>query len=116
MFGATVEARWSRTFITLTPLIFKGPLQLCLVISIELIKTFYEEIKMSTKANLKACFYLRSATGDIDNLKRQKEKLETFISQRPELANSSVEIYTDEIQSGLRPGPEFLRMKQDIMK
>jgi len=71
---------------------------------------------MSTKANLKACFYLRSATGDIDNLKRQKEKLETFISQRPELANSSVEIYTDEIQSGLRPGPEFLRMKQDIMK
>jgi DNA invertase Pin-like site-specific DNA recombinase len=70
---------------------------------------------MITKTNPKVACYLRSANGDADSLKRQKQKLETFISQKPELVNSPVETYTDEIQSGLRPGPEFLRMKQDIM-
>ena len=70
---------------------------------------------MTSETTPKIAFYLRSANGDANSLKRQKQKLETFISQKPELANTPVEIYTDEIQSGLRSGPEFLRMKQDII-
>ena len=64
--------------------------------------------------NPKVAFYIRSANGNTENLSRQRRTLEKFISQKIDLVDRPIEIYTDECQSGLRPGIDFERMHQDI--
>lgn len=61
----------------------------------------------------KVAFYLRSATGDSDDLQKQLKLLERE-SKRFGFDSNEVSIYTDAHQSGLNDGPEFLRLKNDI--
>ncbi len=60
-------------------------------------------------------FLLRSATGDLADLRRQRKLLEKeFVRRGFDLSTCSLEIYRDTHQSGLRPGPEFQRMSRDV--
>ena len=66
---------------------------------------------------IRIAFYLRSATGDLADLKRQFKTLKTEIVRRgfdPE--TSLIEVYRDTHQSGLRSGPEFERMTRDAKR
>jgi len=59
-------------------------------------------------------FYIRSATGSLDDLVRQRRRLEKeFVKRKADFIGGSVEIYRDTHQSGLQPGPEFQRMCDD---
>ena len=69
---------------------------------------------MTNKSN-RIGFYLRSATGNLTDLRRQRKLLENeLVSRRFDFSTCPPEIYRDTHQSGLRPGPEFMRMCQDI--
>jgi DNA invertase Pin-like site-specific DNA recombinase len=62
-------------------------------------------------------FYIRSATGNLADLKRQYKALSReFVNRRVDFTSSSVELYRDTHQSGLHPGPEFQRLSHDISR
>jgi DNA invertase Pin-like site-specific DNA recombinase len=65
--------------------------------------------------SIRVAFFIRSATGDINDLKRQLKELTKELPARgfnPETCK--VEVYKDEHQSGLRHGLEFQRLIQDV--
>ena len=62
-------------------------------------------------------FYLRSATGNLTDLKRQHKALEKeFVRRGFDSATCLIEIYRDTHQSGLSSGPEFERMTRDAKR
>tara|TARA_B110001454_G_scaffold155806_1_gene145096 strand:+ start:3549 stop:3968 length:420 start_codon:yes stop_codon:yes gene_type:complete len=63
----------------------------------------------------KVAFYLRSATGDSGDLQKQRRLLEQE-STSFGVNNAEISIYTDAHQSGKHDGPEFLRLKKDIIE
>ncbi len=61
-------------------------------------------------------FYLRSATGDPESLKFQRRLLESALPRNGIDPDSClIKIYCDATQSGLVEGPEFVRMKNDVI-
>lgn len=62
----------------------------------------------------KVAFYLRSATGNLADLQKQQKTLENNL-QRFGLLKSDVSHYEDQQQSGLKYGPELLRLQHDII-
>jgi hypothetical protein len=63
----------------------------------------------------RTAFYLRSATGDLADLGLQHQLLvREFMDRGISSTMDEVDIYEDTRQSGLRPGPEFLRMCQNV--
>lgn len=66
-------------------------------------------------SNKYVAFYLRSATGNLEDLKRQRRILDKELGRRKaDFADWPIEIYIDSRHSGMHPGPEFLRMSCDI--
>jgi DNA invertase Pin-like site-specific DNA recombinase len=60
-------------------------------------------------------FYLRSATGDLADLNCQFKILEDEVTRQGfSSETSTVELYQDTHQSGLRSGPELERMTNDV--
>jgi hypothetical protein len=73
------------------------------------------ENKNSIKQQARIAFFLRSATGNLVDLKRQSKILVKELARRgisPEAC--VIEVYRDAHHSGLRHGPEFERMCRDI--
>jgi DNA invertase Pin-like site-specific DNA recombinase len=69
---------------------------------------------MANQSN-RFAFYVRSATGNLADLKRQQKLLEReFVNRKVDFTSNSVEIYRDTHQSGLHPGPEFQRLSHNI--
>ena len=62
----------------------------------------------------RVAFYLRSATENLSDIQKQKRSLEKNL-ERFGLTNSKISIYSDIRQYGMEYGPEFLRMKNDIL-
>lgn len=63
----------------------------------------------------RVAFYIRSATGNEANLQKQEKLLRhKFVRQEVDSTRSSVNIYTDRCSSGLRAGPDLLRLQVDI--
>lgn len=62
----------------------------------------------------KVAFYLRSATGNLADLQKQQKTLENNL-QRFGFLKSDVSIYEDQQQSGIKYGPDLLRLQQDII-
>jgi DNA invertase Pin-like site-specific DNA recombinase len=67
------------------------------------------------KQQNRIAFYLRSATGNMADLSRQRKCLERDLISRFDSTDYSLEIYTETHQSGLRSGPEFERMCRDVV-
>ena len=60
-------------------------------------------------------FYLRSATGNLADLRRQRKLCEReFVNKKVGFTSNKVEIYQDTHQSGLRSGPDFKRLSDDV--
>jgi DNA invertase Pin-like site-specific DNA recombinase len=62
----------------------------------------------------KVAFYLRSATGNSADLQKQQKTLENSL-QRFGFLKSDVSIYKDQQQSGIKYGPDLLRLQNDII-
>ena len=62
----------------------------------------------------KVAFYLRSATGNSAVLDKQQKILENSL-QRFGFSKSDISIYKDQQQSGMKYGPEQLRLQHDII-
>jgi|GEM_PF-2062634 DNA invertase Pin-like site-specific DNA recombinase len=62
----------------------------------------------------KVAFYLRSATENLSDIQKQNRSLQKNL-ERFGLTNSRISIYCDVKQSGMDCGPEFLRLKNDIL-
>jgi DNA invertase Pin-like site-specific DNA recombinase len=63
----------------------------------------------------RVAFFIRSATGNLADLRSQRKFLEKELMRRGfDTSLCSVEIYQDAHQSGLRHGPEFQRMSSDV--
>ena len=62
----------------------------------------------------KVAFYLRSATGNLADLQKQQKILENSL-QRFCFSKSDVHSYVDSQQSGMKYGPELLRLQNDII-
>lgn len=56
--------------------------------------------------------YFRSATGNVADISRQTRLLSEIEKEKKFVLPSRV--YADQCQSGLHPGPEFLKMCRDI--
>lgn len=66
-------------------------------------------------SNKCVAFYLRSATGNTEDLERQKKKLESkFTRRKIEFSTCTTAIYVDPRSSGHLYGSELLRLKKDI--
>lgn len=59
-------------------------------------------------------FYLRSATGDQEDLSRQERILRKFVSQTVDFTGCPVSIYCDRHESGRAFGPELVRLTRDL--
>lgn len=60
-------------------------------------------------------YYIRSATGNLADLNLQRKRLDKeFVNRKVDFTDCSVEVYQDAQQSGLQPGPEYLRMCKDL--
>ena len=62
----------------------------------------------------KVAFYLRSATGNLADLQKQQKTLENSL-QRFDFSKSDISIYKDQQQSGMKYGPELLRLQHDVI-
>ncbi len=62
----------------------------------------------------KVAFYLRSATGNLADLQKQQRMLENSL-QRFGFTKSDIDFYEDHQQSGMKYGPELLRLQHDII-
>jgi DNA invertase Pin-like site-specific DNA recombinase len=61
-------------------------------------------------------YYLRSATGNLADLKHQRKSLDRELVRRGfDQPSCLIEIYQDTHQSGLRPGSEFVGMSRDVV-
>jgi DNA invertase Pin-like site-specific DNA recombinase len=62
----------------------------------------------------KVAFYLRSATGNLADLDRQRKTLENCLHKFGFL-KSDVSLYIESQQSGMKYGPELLRLQNDVI-
>lgn len=60
-------------------------------------------------------FYLRSATGNLADLRRQRKAIEReFVRRGFDFTNCQVTSYTDTHQAGMNNGPELSRLLDDV--